>query len=80
MACLGWPLPAVLFALLLVGCTLPVDAVSLEDIVVAFPIDQVHMPLAIASRAWRKVWGLSPCNGANPLAHANARASDSPAA
>lgn len=31
-----------------------VAAPSLDDLVVAFPVDMPHLPLAIASRAWRK--------------------------
>lgn len=30
-------------------------AVTADDLVVAFPIDEPHLPLAYASRAWRKV-------------------------
>lgn len=55
------PIPAPMLALLfcsvlcaLLPCTNTAH-VTLDDLVVAFPVDEPHLPLAYASRAWRKV-------------------------
>lgn len=49
--------PYVTLLLGVLACVLrpALAAVSAEDLVVAFPIDEPHLPLAYASRAWRKV-------------------------